>query len=135
MKNSSQVRSVREILTAYRYRAIRFSVLPVALMLLPFATQGQDLTGKEVVDKVCSSCHATGVNGAPKIGDKEAWSNRASQGLSNLTTHALEGIRNMPAHGGHPELSDLEIARAPFQFRSNAFNARNPFLVAQYLDG
>jgi cytochrome c5 len=112
MKDNSQVRSVREILTAYRYRAIRFSVLPVALMLLPFATQGQDLTGKEVVDKVCSKCHATGVNGAPKIGDKEAWSNRASQGLSNLTTHALEGIRNMPAHGGHPELSDLEIARA-----------------------
>jgi cytochrome c5 len=112
MKNNSQGRAVREIFMAFRHRAFRFSVLAVALMLLPFATQGQGLTGKEVVDKVCASCHATGVNGAPKIGDKDAWSNRASQGLSNLTTHALEGIRNMPAHGGHPELSDLEIARA-----------------------
>ncbi len=89
-----------------------FFILSMGLILLPFPTQGEDLTGKEVVDRVCASCHATGVNGAPKIGDKEAWSNRATQGLSSLTTHALEGIRNMPAHGGHPELSDLEIARA-----------------------
>ena len=97
---------------AFKYREFVFSVLSVTLMLLPFPTQGQGLTGKEVVDKVCASCHATGANGAPKIGDKEAWSSRASQGLSSLTVHALEGIRNMPAHGGHPELSDLEIARA-----------------------
>ena len=75
MKNNSQVRSVREILTAYRYRAIRFSVLPVALMLLPFATQGEDLTGKEVVDKVCSSCHALVKD---ELGDtrRQAWAKR-----------------------------------------------------------
>jgi len=69
-------------------------------------------SGKEVVDAICAGCHATGVDGAPKIGDPDAWSSRASQGLSSLTAHALEGIRKMPAHGGHPELTDLEIARA-----------------------
>ncbi|MEX0915097.1 MAG: c-type cytochrome, partial [Wenzhouxiangellaceae bacterium] len=69
-------------------------------------------SGEKVVDEVCAECHATGVDDAPKIGDREAWSTRASQGLSTLTEHAIEGIRNMPAHGGDPELSDLELARA-----------------------
>jgi cytochrome c5 len=58
--------------------------------------------------------HATppASNHAPKIGDAKAWAGRASQGLSALTRHALEGIRNMPAHGGSPGLSDIEIERA-----------------------
>jgi cytochrome c5 len=69
-------------------------------------------SGKEVVDKVCVACHGSGVNGAPKIGDADAWSKRTSRGLTGLTQSALKGIRQMPAHGGHPELSDLEVARA-----------------------
>jgi cytochrome c5 len=108
----SSIRSLGIYTECRRSASAAFFILSMSLILLPFPTQGEDLTGKEVVDRVCASCHATGVNGAPKIGDKEAWSNRATQGLSSLTTHALEGIRNMPAHGGHPELSDLEIARA-----------------------
>jgi cytochrome c5 len=48
----------------------------------------------------------------PKIGDEQAWKKRASQGLSALTDHALKGIRQMPAHGGNPNLSDFEIKRA-----------------------
>jgi len=74
--------------------------------------QGKVRSSKEVVDSVCSKCHATGAQGAPKIGDKQAWSKRASQGLSSLTDHALKGIRQMPSHGGSPDLTDLEIKRA-----------------------
>ena len=75
---------------------------------------GQDggRSGKEVVDAVCLGCHKTGAQGAPRIGDGKAWSKRASQGLTGLTQHALNGIRQMPAHGGNPGLTDLEIARA-----------------------
>jgi cytochrome c5 len=74
--------------------------------------QATDLSGKEVVDAVCSKCHASGANGAPKIGDKDAWSKRASRGLSGLTANALTGIRKMPSHGGNQSLSDMEIKRA-----------------------
>ena len=74
--------------------------------------QGGGLSGKQVVDAVCASCHAKGDKGAPKIGDSKAWSKRASQGLTSLTDHALKGIRDMPSHGGNPALSDLEIQRA-----------------------
>ncbi len=83
-----------------------------ALALTPMHAQGDELGGKAVVETICAACHATGSEGAPMIGDGEAWSNRFSQGLTSLTRNAVEGIRKMPAHGGSPGLSDLEIARA-----------------------
>ena len=96
-------------------RVLMSGVLPALLMAIAAQAalaQGSGRSGKEVVQAVCASCHATGANGAPKIGDKKAWSQRASQGLTSLTRHALEGIRKMPGHGGSPGLSDLEIGRA-----------------------
>ena len=79
----------------------------------PAATaQRRERGGQEVVDAVCAACHANGVNGAPKIGDEKAWAARASQGLTTLSEHALNGIRNMPAHGGNMAVSDIEIERA-----------------------
>jgi cytochrome c5 len=71
-----------------------------------------DRSGKDVVDTVCAACHASGANGAPRIGDRAAWSVRAARGLTGLTQSALNGIREMPAHGGNPGLSDVEIERA-----------------------
>jgi len=71
-----------------------------------------DRSGKDVVDAVCAGCHASGANGAPRIGDQKAWGKRASQGLTSLTQHALTGMRNMPSHGGKLDLTDLEIGRA-----------------------
>ena len=68
--------------------------------------------GQEIVEAVCSSCHKTGVNGAPKIGDKHAWARRTSRGLTGLTETAVKGIRKMPSHGGDLTLTDIEIARA-----------------------
>ena len=76
------------------------------------AAQGKERSGKEVVDGLCIACHGTGANGAPRIGDKKAWAKRASQGLTSLTKSALEGIRQMPPHGGNPNLTDTEIERA-----------------------
>lgn len=68
--------------------------------------------GKAVYEAVCASCHATGANGAPAIGDRAAWRQRASLGLQELTRNAITGVRKMPAHGGQANLSDLEITRA-----------------------
>jgi cytochrome c5 len=87
------------------------ALLALAAGLAPQAAEAQR-SGKEVVEATCVSCHGTGAQGAPKIGDRKAWSKRAKQGLTGLTQHALDGIRGMPAHGGNPKLTDLEIARA-----------------------
>lgn len=68
-------------------------------------------SGKEVVEAVCIACHGSGKDGAPRIDDRAAWAKRAAQGLDQVTEHAITGYRKMPAHGGQPELSDLEISR------------------------
>lgn len=91
-------------------RLVFTCVLAVAA---PFAlVQGAERSGKEVVEAVCAACHAKGEQGAPRIGDRKAWSKRASQGLTSLTQSALTGIRKMPSHGGKLELTDLEIGKA-----------------------
>jgi len=88
----------------------------LAFALAPAAedatAQGSERSGKEVVEATCAACHATGANGAPKIGDNKAWSKRAAKSLSGLTQSALKGIRQMPPHGANFKLTDTEIKRA-----------------------
>lgn len=69
-------------------------------------------SGEAVFKAVCSACHATGAAGAPKVGDNGAWSARIAQGYDTLVSHAVNGIRAMPAKGGNPDLDDVEVARA-----------------------
>jgi cytochrome c5 len=57
-------------------------------------------TGEQAFTKVCSACHAAGINGAPKIGDHAAWGPRIAQGKEVLYQHAIGGKGNMPARGG-----------------------------------
>jgi cytochrome c5 len=57
-------------------------------------------TGEQAFNKVCSACHSTGVNGAPKIGDHAAWGPRIAQGKETLYKDAIGGKGNMPPKGG-----------------------------------
>jgi cytochrome c5 len=68
--------------------------------------------GKQVVEAVCAACHATGALNAPKIGDKAAWAKLSKAGLDAVAANAIKGIRQMPARGGNPDLSDTEVTRA-----------------------
>lgn len=74
--------------------------------------QAAERSGKEVVETVCASCHATGKDGAPKIGDQAEWSKRAAKGLNKVTENSITGVRKMPAHGSQANLSDVEMSRA-----------------------
>lgn len=68
--------------------------------------------GKQVYQTTCALCHAAGVAGAPKPGDKDAWAPRLAQGYATLYDHALNGIRGMPPKGGNPRLSETDLANA-----------------------
>jgi cytochrome c5 len=92
--------------------AVGAVVLAAALAAGSALAQGGARSGQQVVTSACASCHASGKDGAPKIGDKQAWAKRAELGLTTLTQEALTGIRRMPAHGGSPGLSDVEVQRA-----------------------
>jgi len=63
---------------------------------------------KTTVDGVCAGCHIAGVANAPKIGDTEAWQERADAGLAALTASVINGKGVMPARGGS-NLTDAEI--------------------------
>ena len=58
--------------------------------------------------QTCSVCHATGVAGAPKLGDKAAWGPRIAQGIDTLTANAIKGKGAMPPKGGS-SASDDEV--------------------------
>jgi cytochrome c5 len=70
------------------------------------------LAGGAVYTATCAACHDSGMAGSPKTGDNAAWATRLAQGYDTLVTHAIQGIRAMPAKGGNPDLDDLEVARA-----------------------
>ena len=69
-------------------------------------------SGEAVYTAVCTSCHAAGVLGAPKIDDKAAWEPRVAKGLDGLMKNAVNGINNMPARGGDPSITDEELTNA-----------------------
>ncbi len=78
-------------------------------------TQSGD-TGKQVYEGLCVACHAAGVAGAPKFGDKAAWAPRIAQGMDTLYMHSINGFQGktgvMPPKGGNPSLSDAEVKAA-----------------------
>jgi cytochrome c5 len=65
--------------------------------------------GKAVYDKVCFACHAQGLAGAPKPGDKAAWAPRIKQGTPVLVESVIKGKGAMPPKAGSPALTDAEI--------------------------
>ncbi len=80
------------------------------------APVAENTVGKSVYGKTCAMCHAAGVAGAPKPGDKAEWGPRIAQGKDTLYKHALEGYTGekgmMPARGGAASLSDDEVKAA-----------------------
>jgi cytochrome c5 len=86
--------------------------LIVGVVSTSLTAMAADRTGKEVVDTVCGTCHVSGKDGAPKVGNAADWSKRANQGLDKLTQNAITGVRKMPSHGGQVSLTDLEMSRA-----------------------
>ena len=95
----------------------------LAAALLP--AHAADLSGAEVYASTCTTCHATGVDNAPKFGDKARWGKLVREGLDELVPAAMRGIRKMPAMGGNPQLSDLELARGVVHL-ANAGGGRFP---------
>lgn len=58
--------------------------------------------------QACQVCHAAGVAGAPKLGDKAAWAARLPLGVDGLTASVIKGKNAMPPRGGSTA-SDAEI--------------------------
>jgi cytochrome c5 len=76
------------------------------------ADAGGKPDGAKVYASGCNACHATGVAGAPKFGDKAAWAPRAQQGVAALTASAVKGKGAMPPKGGLASASEADMRAA-----------------------
>ena len=93
---------------------------PAAVAATPETAGGKlaqsDDKGKKVYEATCVACHAAGVAGAPKFGDKALWAPRIAQGVDTLYTHAIKGFQGkagmMPPKGGGMNLSDADVKAA-----------------------
>jgi cytochrome c5 len=102
-----------------------------AVAAMPPVTADSNRTGAQVVAATCGQCHQTGEGGAPRIGDRAAWTKRVKDGYSVVVQSALRGHAGMPARGGLAELSDVEVRRAvEYMMNSGAAAAAAPTAVA-----
>jgi cytochrome c5 len=69
-------------------------------------------SGAQVVKAQCYKCHQDGKGGAPKIGDREAWSKRLNQGIDRAVSSAIHGHGGMPPRGDKADLTDAEVRAA-----------------------
>ena len=80
--------------------------------------------GEKVYKGTCSICHKTGLNGAPRLGNKKDWEPRLAQGNEILYARAIDGYRgskgSMPSRGSNPRLSDAEVKAAVDYIVANA---------------
>jgi cytochrome c5 len=67
--------------------------------------------GEALYKQACMACHAAGVAGAPKFGDKAAWAPRIQTGIDALTISVIKGKNAMPPRGGSAA-SDVDIHSA-----------------------
>jgi cytochrome c5 len=88
------------------------AVAAVAIPKAPAKAGGADAgKGKALYDTTCMACHAAGVAGAPKFGDKAAWAPRIKTGVAALYEAVLKGKGAMPPKGGSSAAdADLKAA-------------------------
>lgn len=84
----------------------------------PAAAKVDANAGEALYKQSCAACHATGVAGAPKFGDKAAWAPRLALGVDGLTASAIKGKNAMPPRGAS-SASDAEL-RAAVAYMVNA---------------
>ncbi|HEV7413370.1 MAG TPA: c-type cytochrome, partial [Casimicrobiaceae bacterium] len=114
---SQLVTGVRRDDTGATEAQVLARIKPVGEVTLAGATSARaSMTGEQVFQAVCKTCHEPGIAGAPKVGDKAAWAGPIKKGYEMLMQHALNGFQEagkvMPPRGGNPDLSDVEVERA-----------------------
>ena len=73
---------------------------------------GGALSGEQVYNQFCGTCHNAGIAGSPVLGDAAQWEPRLAKGMDTLWDHTLNGFNAMPAKGTCMNCSDEELRSA-----------------------
>ena len=99
----------------------RMCACVLAALLLGACGAGRDdsaedptgLLGETIYRQYCFSCHSSGINGAPRVGDAEAFRLWAEKSEENLLATTKAGIAPfMPENGLCMTCSDEELSAA-----------------------
>jgi len=96
--------------SVFAHRLIKSALLSVLVVAGSVGVGSAQAAGTDQYAHACATCHAAGVLGAPKAGDKAAWASRMKQGMPVMVKHAKEGYKNMPAGGLCKNCTDEEYA-------------------------
>jgi cytochrome c5 len=88
------------------------AVVLVAVSALMAPPGAAAMDGRLIYAQSCAQCHANGLAGAPRPGDKAAWIQRLALGRDAMLTTVLTGKGAMPRKGGNASLSDAEAKAA-----------------------
>jgi cytochrome c5 len=78
----------------------------------PADIQTASADGQKIYQKSCQACHAAGIAGAPKLGDKAAWAPRIAKGNDALLLSVTNGLKAMPPKGTCMSCSEDELRAA-----------------------
>lgn len=92
-------------------------MLPAACVTLVMAVAGTaaaaDLSeGRRIYVEVCAACHANGVVGAPRYGNREDWEPRLKRSRQDMMRSLFKGRGSMPPKGGNASVTDAQAEAA-----------------------
>lgn len=89
-----------------------FAGLAVTMGWTAMARAGDWSEGRRVYVEVCAACHANGVAGAPRYGNRQEWEKRLQRSRSDIMLTVLKGKGSMPPKGGNPSVTNAQAAAA-----------------------
>jgi len=99
---------------------LKIALATLAVLLLLACGDGEaenpaasePISGKAVYNDNCGTCHDSGANGSPALGDQAAWAARVPEWTGLLKDHATRGFLEMQPMGGRFVLSEDAVAAA-----------------------
>lgn len=74
------------------------------------AAAGGEFSPEATYTQSCAVCHDSGMAGAPKHGDADAWATHLEKGMDLMIQNAITGINAMPPKGMCMTCSDEDMA-------------------------
>jgi cytochrome c5 len=88
------------------------SLVTASLLAVAAIDAPPPASGAQVVQQQCKLCHGPGIGGAPRIGDRAAWTKRLARGFEGLVLSAAAGRVGLPPRGGLGDLTDEQLRAA-----------------------
>ncbi len=94
----------------------KLAALILAAGLVPALASAESINpaGEKLYKTACVACHMAGVAGAPKLGDKTAWTKVMDKGMDAVMHITINGKGAMPPRGASKADDDTLLATVEY---------------------